>query len=76
MGAVKFREMKAADVPGLFYVRPRTRENAMTLEELQRLGINPQGAAHALYSELESWMRGRGAHWARLGVVEGEQVEA
>jgi GNAT superfamily N-acetyltransferase len=29
------------------------------------------GAAHAIYSHLESWMRGRGARWLRLGVVEG-----
>jgi hypothetical protein len=41
MSALKFRELTAADVPTLFCVRPRTRENAMTLEQLQRLGINP-----------------------------------
>lgn len=29
------------------------------------------GAAHHLYGALESWMRGNGARWTRLGVVEG-----
>jgi GNAT superfamily N-acetyltransferase len=29
------------------------------------------GAALTLYDALEGWMRGEGAHWSRLGVVEG-----
>lgn len=29
------------------------------------------GAAHVLYGSLQSWMRGRGARWLRLGAVEG-----
>ena len=48
MSVVKFREITAADVPALFHVRPRTRENAMTLEELQRHGINPQSVTESL----------------------------
>ena len=52
----KFREMKAGDVPGLFYVRPRTRENAMTLEELQRLGINPQSVTESLGKSTKGWV--------------------
>ena len=56
MGALKFREMKAADVPGLFYVRPRTRENAMTLEELQRHGINPQSVTESLSKTSKAWV--------------------
>ena len=33
--------------------------------------LHGSGTAHALYNELESWMRGHGGRWARLGVVEG-----
>lgn len=29
------------------------------------------GASRAIYGALESWMRGQGARWLRLGVVEG-----
>ena len=56
VSALRFREMKVADVPGLFYVRPRTRENAMTLEELQRLGINPQSVTESLGMSTKGWV--------------------
>ena len=36
---MEFREVTSADVPSLFHVRTRTRENSNTLEELARLGI-------------------------------------
>ena len=54
--AVKFREITADDVPALFYVRPRTRENALTLEELQRLGINPESVAERLGQFTNGWV--------------------
>jgi len=53
---VRFREITAADVPELFYIRPRTRENAMTLEELQRLGINPQSVTESLGQSVKGWL--------------------
>ena len=56
MSAVKFREITAADVPALFYVRPRTRENALTLEELQRLGIDPQSVTESLGQSTTGWL--------------------
>jgi hypothetical protein len=56
MDAVKFREITAADVPALFRVRPRTRENAMTLEELQRVGINPQSVTESLMKSTKGWL--------------------
>lgn len=56
MGAVKFREVTDADVPGLFYVRPRTRENTMSLEELQGLGINPQSVTESLEKSTKGWV--------------------
>lgn len=54
--AVKFREMTADDVPALFFVRPRTQENALTLEELQRLGINPQSVTERLGQSTKGWV--------------------
>ncbi len=56
MSAVRFREIEPADVPGLFHVRARTRENAMTLEDLQRLGINPQSVAESLGRSTKGWV--------------------
>ena len=56
MSSAKFRKIAAADVPALFYVRTRTRENTMTLEELQRLGINPQSVTESLGKSTEGWV--------------------
>jgi ribosomal protein S18 acetylase RimI-like enzyme len=53
---VKFREITPADVPALFHVRPRTRENALTLEDLQRLGINPQSVTEGLATSTKGWL--------------------
>jgi len=33
--------------------------------------LHGRGVAQILYGRLESWMRGNGARWLRLGVVEG-----
>jgi len=56
MSVVKFREITAADVTALFHVRHRTRENAMTLEELQRNGINPQSVTESLTNSTKGWL--------------------
>ena len=56
MSAVRFREITAVDVPALFHVRPRTRENAMALEELQRLGINPQSVTESVIKSTKGWL--------------------
>ena len=56
MSVMKIREITAADVPALFHVRPRTRENAMTLEELQRFGINPQSVTESLTNSTKGWL--------------------
>jgi ribosomal protein S18 acetylase RimI-like enzyme len=53
---VRFREITAADVPALFRVRPRTRENALTHEELERLGINPQSVTESLGLSTKGWV--------------------
>ena len=53
---MRIREITAPDVPELFVVRPKTRENAMTVEELQRLGINPQGVTESLAKSTKGWL--------------------
>jgi GNAT superfamily N-acetyltransferase len=53
---VKFREVTAADVPSLFHVRTRTRENTITLEELERLGINPRSVTEGLRISTKGWV--------------------
>lgn len=52
---MKFREITADDVPAPLYMRPRTRENALTLDELQRLGINPEGVTEHLGQFTKGW---------------------
>jgi ribosomal protein S18 acetylase RimI-like enzyme len=56
VNATKFREITVADVPALFHVRPRTRENALTREELQRLGITPQSVTESLGQSTRGWL--------------------
>lgn len=56
LNALEFREITAADVPALFHVRTRTRENTLTLEELQRLGITPRTVTESLASSTRGWL--------------------
>jgi ribosomal protein S18 acetylase RimI-like enzyme len=51
-----FREITAADVPALFVMRPKTRENAMTVEELARLGIDPRSVCEGLTQSTQGWL--------------------
>lgn len=53
---MNFREITAADVPALFHVRTRTRENTMTLEDLQRLGVNWQSVTESLDKSTRGWL--------------------
>lgn len=53
---MQFRELTVADIPALFDLRPRTRENALTVEELQRLGITPQSIADSLVQTTRGWV--------------------
>jgi ribosomal protein S18 acetylase RimI-like enzyme len=53
---MKFREVTVADVPALFDVRPKTRENALTLEDLRRLGITPQSVTASLSQSTRGWL--------------------
>jgi ribosomal protein S18 acetylase RimI-like enzyme len=54
--SVKFREITVADVPALFDVRTRTRENTLTLEELQARGITVESVADKLVTSFKGWL--------------------
>lgn len=53
---VDFREITPADIPSLFRVRPMTRENAMTVEDLRRLGITPGSVEESLRQSTRGWV--------------------
>jgi GNAT superfamily N-acetyltransferase len=53
---MRFRKMTGADIPALFDLRPRTRENALTVEQLRRLGITPQSVAESLAQTTRGWV--------------------
>jgi ribosomal protein S18 acetylase RimI-like enzyme len=53
---VTFREITVADVPALFHVRTRTRENTYTLEQLRALGITPESVVARLTASFKDWL--------------------
>ena len=53
---VKLREIRSVDIPALFYIRPRTRENALTITELVALGITPQSVETWLTESTRGWL--------------------
>ena len=50
------REITEADIPALFYVRTRTRENTYTLDELRALGITPESVAAKMANSYKGWL--------------------
>ena len=54
--SLQFREIDAADVPALFYVRTRTRENTYTLDQLHALGITAESVAERLATSCKGWL--------------------
>lgn len=56
MPNVSIREITSADIPALFHVRPRTRENALTIGELRALGITPESVATWINGSTTGWL--------------------
>ena len=50
------RPITQADIPALFIVRPQTRENAMTVEELAEIGITPESISEAIEGSHRGWL--------------------
>jgi ribosomal protein S18 acetylase RimI-like enzyme len=53
---VSIRPITHADIPALFRLRPRTRENALTMDELRALGITPDTVAGWLEGATKGWL--------------------
>jgi ribosomal protein S18 acetylase RimI-like enzyme len=51
-----FRKIEPKDVPELFNVRIATRENAMTMEALAKMGITPESTAEAMAVNVADWV--------------------
>ena len=50
------REIVEADIPSLFVVRPQTRENAMSVEELASIGITVESMRDAIKGSHRGWL--------------------
>jgi GNAT superfamily N-acetyltransferase len=50
------REILESDIPALFVVRPQTRENAMSLEELASIGITHDSMKAAIKGSHRGWL--------------------
>ena len=50
------REIAEADIPALFVLRPQTRENAMSVEELAAIGITPESMKAAIAGSHRGWL--------------------
>jgi len=53
---VSIRPITSADIAALSRVRPRTRENALTIDELRALDITPESVATGLESSTSGWL--------------------
>ena len=54
---LNFREMQVQDLPAVFELRISTRENAVTLEELEEdYGITPASLAEAMAQDVKGWL--------------------
>lgn len=54
--SLQFREIAVADVPALFDVRTRTRENTFTIDELRVLGITADSVTAKLAASFKGWL--------------------
>ena len=53
---MSIRQVTPSDIPALFHIRPRTRENALTVEQLRALGITPDSVATWLAGSTRGWV--------------------
>ena len=50
------RQITERDIPALFVVRPQTRENAMSVEELAAIGVTPEFILAAIKNSHRGWL--------------------
>lgn len=67
---MEFREILAADVPALFDLRPRTRENVMTVEQLARLGITVETVIESFSISNKGWLCADAGHVVGFSIAD------
>lgn len=53
---MRYRKITHTDIPSLFQVRTSTRENCVTLLELEAIGVTPGSISAALDGDLSGWI--------------------
>ncbi|NKB66668.1 MAG: GNAT family N-acetyltransferase [Candidatus Latescibacteria bacterium] len=53
---MEIRPITAADIPALFAVRVATRQNTLSLDELNQLGITPESVRQLMRSSHRGWL--------------------
>lgn len=59
-GEIILREAAGTDMPGISRVRTSVRENLLTVEQLERLGITNASVAASLLADRKGWVAERG----------------
>jgi len=65
-----FRVIVDDDIPSLFALRTRTRENTYTLDQLHRLGITPASVAARLATTFAGWLCAEGDRVVGFGMAD------
>lgn len=52
----KYREIIETDIDSIFKIRISTRENKVTMRDLEKLGITPESTREALKEEIKGWV--------------------
>ena len=69
------REIDLNDIPALFVVRPQTRENAMSVDELAGIGITPESIEAAINGSHKGWLFEDGGEVGGFAMGNSENAE-
>ncbi|MEM7002212.1 MAG: GNAT family N-acetyltransferase [Pseudomonadota bacterium] len=69
------REITPADIPALFVVRPQTRENAMTVDELAAIGVTPATIGTAIAGPQKGWLFEQAGEVGGFAMGDASQAE-
>jgi GNAT superfamily N-acetyltransferase len=66
------RAMRADDMGDTFAVRTSVAENALTLEQLERMGITPESVAASLHGRARGWVAEKEGVVVAFAIADGE----
>jgi GNAT superfamily N-acetyltransferase len=66
------RAMRADDMGDIFAVRTCVAENALTLEQLERMGITPASVAASLHGRARGWVAEKEGVVVAFAIADGE----